>query len=107
MRRLNVKKPPKNPETVTLPRLVPARCLQKRQRHNRLVEEPRVPRMRQQKEAGGNEKNANLAVEILHLASMMRDQGERPALTVEGRGEDGSLSGGGRVGGSEGGIKWK
>lgn len=41
----------------------------------------------QQERGGGNEKNANLAVEILHLASLMRDQGdqgERPALTSEG-----------------------
>ena len=32
----------------------------------------------------GNEKNANLSVGILHLASLMRDQGERgkrPALS--------------------------
>lgn len=43
----------------------------------------------QQERGGGNEKNANLAVEILHLASLMRDQGdqgERPALTSEGNG---------------------
>lgn len=43
----------------------------------------------QQERGGGNEKNANLAVEILHLASLMRDQGdqgERPALTLEGNG---------------------
>lgn len=43
----------------------------------------------QQERGGGNEKNANLAAEILHLASLMRDQGdqgERPALTSEGNG---------------------
>lgn len=43
----------------------------------------------QQERGGGNEKNANLAVEILHSASLMRDQGDqghRPALTLEGNG---------------------
>lgn len=45
------------------------------------------PQTRQQERGGGNEKNANLVVEILHSASLMRDQGgsgERPALTLEG-----------------------
>lgn len=32
---------------------------------------------RQQERASGNEKNANLVVEILHLASLMRDQGDQ------------------------------
>lgn len=35
------------------------------------------PQTRQQERGGGNEKNANLVVEILHLASLMRDQGDQ------------------------------
>lgn len=34
-------------------------------------------RSQQQESGGGNEKNANLAVEILHLASLMRDQADQ------------------------------
>lgn len=53
------------------------------------LQRSRHPQTVQQERGGGNEKNANLAVEILHLASLMRDQGdqgERPALTLEGNG---------------------
>lgn len=35
------------------------------------------PQTGQQESGGSNEKNANLAVQILHLASLMRDQGDQ------------------------------
>lgn len=41
------------------------------------LQRSRPPQTVQQERGGGNEKNANLAVEILHLASLMRDQGDQ------------------------------